>query len=181
MQFIKMIVAPIFAFLVTTTFALDIIANASHITLTAIVTTPKNVSALQCWTLNAPFLLGPDPFLALNVGQFENVTFRVFPPHSTTGVHNAPRHQMNLILSGIVQIALPNDDGKGVDLENAIYSAAGNGNAFLALDLTGRGHKTTQVSDDEGLVLELPFKGGVIPDHTVVNSTGPCNGKESFL
>ncbi|KAF2095977.1 hypothetical protein NA57DRAFT_59039 [Rhizodiscina lignyota] len=175
MIFARMLLATIVALLSGSALAIHTIANGSQITVTTIITTSENISAFQCWTFSAPFLLGPAPFLALNLGDFDNLTYRVFPPHSSTGVHNAPRHQLILVQSGIVMITLP--DGS----DDPVYAQPGPSGLILALDVEGQGHTTSQPSDEEGLVLELPFRNGVIPPHKVINETGACRGQESFL
>jgi len=54
-------------------------------------------------------------------------------------------------------------------------------NGFLvAADVFGIGHNTTYPSDKETVALQIPFKGGIIPEHTILHKRA-CKSEKQVV
>ena len=71
--------------------------NSTSLLITALVTTSRNESALQCWQLSQPFqassTAGTTGALTLGLGGISNYTYSILPPRFDGGLHNAPAIQ----------------------------------------------------------------------------------------
>ncbi|KAJ3551124.1 hypothetical protein NM688_g4913 [Phlebia brevispora] len=144
---------------------------------TAIVTNSQNHSALECWRLTDPFTTSSEAGTAgaatLNIENFANTTYTVLPPRFEGGVHNAPHPQLVVFLSGVAHVTLP----QGTD---DTFVVGGSDGLIFAVDTVGGGHNTSYPSNMETRALQIPFTGGIIPPHIVLNS-GPCTTSDQLV
>jgi hypothetical protein len=76
-------------------------------------------------------------------------------------------------ISGLVHITLPNATGE-------VWVQGGKYGLIIAADdaaASKYGHTTSYPGDADTVALQVPFKGGVAPNHTVLHS-GPCTWPE---
>lgn len=71
-----------------------------------------------------------------------------------------------MLLSGLAQITFPFNDDEAWIMEGV------NG-LLVANDVSGIGHYTTYPSDKETVALQVPFEGGIVPEHEVLGK-GAC-------
>ena len=69
-------------------------------------------------------------------------------------------------MSGVAHVTLPH----GTD---DAFVVGGSDGLIFAVDTVGTGHNTSYPSNMQTRALQIPFTGGIIPNHTVVNQ-GPC-------
>jgi hypothetical protein len=95
-------------------------------------------------------------------------------PFSQCGrqAHSEPCRYVSF-LSGLVHVTLPNATGEA-------WVQGGKYGLIIAADnaaVSKYGHITTYPGDADTVVLQVPFKGGVLPNHTVLHP-GPCTWPE---
>jgi hypothetical protein len=76
-------------------------------------------------------------------------------------------------ISGLAHITLPNATGE-------VWVQGGKYGLIIAADdaaVSKYGHTTSYPGDADTVALQVPFKGGVAPNHTVLHS-GPCTWPE---
>lgn len=80
------------------------------------------------------------------------------------------RCRLFALLSGTADLTLP-ATGEQMHIE------AGVNGLIVASDITGEGHITEYPMSMAAIALQLPFEGGVVPNHAVVSNT-PCSGDD---
>ncbi|KAE9967854.1 hypothetical protein EG328_007946 [Venturia inaequalis] len=134
------------------------------------------VSAIECWQIpgfKASADKGTVGSLSLFLGDTANATYTVLPPRFDGGVHNAPVNQFVLFMSGLAHVTLPNTT---ISPTTSAWVQGGKYGLIIAADTSGvskYGHATAYPSDADTVALQVPFKDGIIPDHTVLYD-GPC-------
>ncbi len=82
------------------------------------------------------------------------------------------------MLSGLAHVTLPQGDDE-------LYIAEGVNALIVAADVRGDGHYTEYPSDKPSVALQIPFRGGKVPQHRVVGdgvckpSDMTCDGREN--
>ena len=128
--------------------------------------------------------------MSLALGDVSNITYVALPPRSGEGIHNPPhamfvypqgrdrcsiRHhpltssliyRLFVLLSGLAHVTLP-------DGHDEAWIMEGVNGLLLAADANGVGRYTDYPSDKTTIALQVPFRDGVIPEHTIVHS-GAC-------
>jgi hypothetical protein len=72
-----------------------------------------------------------------------------------------------VLLSGLAHVTLPEGDGE-------LWIEQGADALMIAADIVGDGHYTEYPSEKESVALQIPFLGGLTPNHRVVRE-GICN------
>ena len=85
--------------------------------------------------------------LASPVEQTPGISFRMVKAGSFLDFHTAPRRQYSISLTGSVEIGLP--DGT--------LKQYGPGAVLLAEDLTGTGHSTRVIGDEDRFTIIIPL------------------------
>ena len=85
--------------------------------------------------------------LASPVEQTPGISFRMVKAGYFVDFHTAPRRQYSISLTGSVEIGLP--DGK--------LKQYGPGAVLLAEDLTGTGHSTRVIGDEDRFTIIIPL------------------------
>ncbi|KAL4943288.1 hypothetical protein BDV06DRAFT_221335 [Aspergillus oleicola] len=150
-----------------------------HLTATAIVNTPDNTSAFECWQLTTPFdaatLDGTEAgAMNLDLADVSQVNYVVRPPHEEYGLHTAPSAQIVVYLSGSINITVPTKP----EQQSVIFGGA-NG-LFFAMDTQGEGHYATYPSDETTVGLMIPLKDGKAPEHVVLDDRA-CETTSSIV
>lgn len=78
-----------------------------------------------------------------------------------------------VLLSGLAHVALPNND-------DDVWIMEGVNGFLVAADVFGTGHNTTYPSDKETVALQIPFKNGVIPEHTILQKSA-CQSEKQVV
>ncbi|KAL7629394.1 hypothetical protein AAE478_000914 [Parahypoxylon ruwenzoriense] len=152
-------------------------ATARYMNLTAI-TGRDNISVLECWQLSAPFEVADAPgvagALALPLGSLDSASYIVIPPRFDGGRHNPPVKQYIWSLTGVVHVTLPNAT------DDAFLYGGKYGLLYAddTPDISEWGHVTSYPSGDQVIVLSIPVKDNVNPEHTVLHD-GPCTVEET--
>ncbi|KAF2100232.1 hypothetical protein NA57DRAFT_73842 [Rhizodiscina lignyota] len=154
-------------------------ANAQGLNVTAISASGGH-SVLECWSLSAP----PLSFAGASnypIGNYEGSYVGVIAPRTHIGQawamhpqHGSLFHNVfSIFLSGLVHIRLP-------DSRHEAWVQGGKYGIIIAADtknLSMTGHVTDFPGNDETVIAELPFAGGMVPDHEVLYA-GPCKMKD---
>lgn len=118
---------------------------------------------IECWKLDAPFSKYPTVGEALSLGDVTNMTYVTLPPRSQEGLHHPPHNMFFILLSGVAHVGLPGDPSSG-----GLWIREGVNPLSIATDTMGVGHYTDYPSDKSTVALQVPFKDGVVPEHTVI-------------
>lgn len=118
---------------------------------------------IECWELNAPFSKYPTVGEALSLGDVTNVTYVTLPPRSQERLHHPPHNMFFVLLSGVVHVGLPGDPSS-----DGLWMREGVNPLIIATDTLGVGHYTDYPGDKSTVALQVPFKDGVVPEHTVI-------------
>ncbi|KAF8585699.1 hypothetical protein K439DRAFT_1409710 [Ramaria rubella] len=135
-----------------------------------------NNSAVQCWSIDPPFTIsaqaGTVGAKIQSIGDISGGTIVFFNETDLThaGLHPAPSPQWVLVLQGNGVVTLPATNAT-LDLPSGTVIIAND-----TQEVSGVGHNTEWAAGS--VAVQLPFKGGVAPNHTVVND-GPCRCSES--
>ncbi|KUJ13669.1 uncharacterized protein LY89DRAFT_590988 [Mollisia scopiformis] len=138
-----------------------------YLTTTAVVTDHNDHAYLECWQFSTPFKTYPTVGQSLFLGHTTNITYVVLPPRSEEGIHKPPAPMFFMLLSGLAHITFPYNDEEAWVMEGV------NG-LLVANDIKGIGHYTTYPSDKETVALQVPFEGGVVPQHKILGR-GACH------
>ncbi|KAF1937812.1 hypothetical protein EJ02DRAFT_411566 [Clathrospora elynae] len=153
-------------------------SNLTYLTAPALVTTPQNLTTIQCWRLTTPFRTSTTPGTsgtqAVTIANITNLAYTILPPRYDGGLHTAPAPQIVHYLSGLAHITLPQDPTL------SLYLVGGKGGLLFAADTTGLGHITRYPSDQATVALLAPFEGGEVPGYEVIRE-GPCEGVQTFV
>ncbi|KAI1295734.1 hypothetical protein F5Y03DRAFT_371717 [Xylaria venustula] len=148
-------------------------ASSLNLNITA-VTASNGSSILECWQLDQPFTTSTEPGISgtalLSLGDVSSLSYTMLPPHFDGGVHNAPRNQWVVFLSGLAYVSLPGDETSGV------YIAGGEFGLIFAADtedVSATGHRTQYPGTTETTALQIPTVDGKLPAHSVLHP-GPC-------
>lgn len=76
-----------------------------------------------------------------------------------------------VLLSGLAHVTLPQGDDE-------LWIMEGVNGLIVAADVKGDGHYTEYPSDKSSVALQIPFEGGKMPKHRVVNE-GVCDPSSS--
>ncbi|KAF1985907.1 hypothetical protein K402DRAFT_356312 [Aulographum hederae CBS 113979] len=151
--------------------------STSYLTATAIVTTPQNTSAFECWKFTTPLASSATGgTVGAQVLSFESLanraTYTLLPARFDGGVHNAPSVQLVIFLSGVIHLTLPNSTAE-------TWVIGGANGMIVAADVTGTGHRTVYPTDETTVAIQVPFEGGVgeLPAYEVAGE-GPCVGQQ---
>ncbi|KAF4589842.1 small secreted protein [Ophiocordyceps camponoti-floridani] len=133
-------------------------------------------STLECWQigpLKSVSTIGSpaSPFYFL--GDFANVTYNVFPPHTNDELHTAPAFQLVFFASGTTRVTLP-------DRSDEVTIQGGKKGLIIAADtadVSMQGHRTYVSTEENTVVLQLPIKDARKFKHTVLHSGG-CHESE---
>lgn len=121
---------------------------------------------IECWELENPFTEYPTVGKALYLGDVTNMTYVSLPPRSQEGLHHPPHNMFFVLLSGMAHVTLPADpDAEGLWIEEGVNPI------IVAVDTLGIGHLTAYPGNKTTVALQIPFKNGVVPEHTVI---GKC-------
>ena len=148
------------------------IHDAQHLRLSAVVHSPHppHDAKIECWQMNIPFTPYPTIGSSLTLANTTNLTYVSLPPNSSEGLHHPPAPMLFILLSGLAHVRLPADpSGDGLWIKS--------GDVIVATDTEGIGHYTDYFSDSEVVALQVPFRDGVAPEHTVLSSK-PCSNVE---
>ncbi|KAF9260989.1 hypothetical protein L218DRAFT_871157 [Marasmius fiardii PR-910] len=132
----------------------------------------KNASSVECWAVEPGFTISPTTGNnILQLGNLANASYSVWPNRGgpiDLGLHNAPSIQWVVMLNGGANITFPSAHTPNLTVNP--------GELFIAADVAGTsalGHRT--VGDSGSIVLQMPFQEGILVNHIVVKSNGPCN------
>lgn len=124
----------------------------------------SNLSVLQCWqfgpltSVSAPGVTGASALLL--GGAASQLSYTVFPPKTTGGLHHSPRLQFVVFLSGMARIKLPSDGGGN----GTTFDVKGGRNGLIVAadtrDVSGLGHSTDYPGNEPTTVLQLPIAAG---------------------
>jgi hypothetical protein len=79
------------------------------------------------------------------------------------------------VLNGVAEITVP---GNG---NNSVTTTGGELALFFFMDtveLSRSGHGTSYPGVSETVFLQIPTKGGLLPEHTVLFDDAPCSARE---
>lgn len=145
----------------------------TKLALTAVTSEPDRPDArIECWQLLNPFT--PYPTLGRAVkplADLSNITYVVIPPRSTENLHHPPSPMLFVLLSGMAHVTLPYGD-------DDLWIQEGENQVVIANDMDGVGHNTSYPLDRLTVALQLPFKDGKLPDHTVLH-VGACKASDN--
>ncbi|PSR83815.1 hypothetical protein BD289DRAFT_435236 [Coniella lustricola] len=132
----------------------------------------NNASTLECWQMTTPFTIsstaGTSGSASLELGDVTNLTYTVLPAGFDGGLHNAPRAQWVIFISGLAYITLPTNS------TTAAYIPGGEFGVIFAADtadVSAAGHRTQYPGVTETVALQMPVDE--VPTHEVIHS-GPC-------
>jgi hypothetical protein len=140
------------------------------------ISTSNGSSIFECWQLpkfHSSSSAGTVGALNSFLGNLDNATYTVIPPHFDGGLHNAPAPQFVAFLSGLAHITLPNDTAEA-------WVQGGKYGLIIAADsaeYSMYGHITTYPSNADTIAIQMPFEGGYFPTHSVLYE-GPCQWSE---
>ncbi|KAK7435208.1 hypothetical protein VKT23_019777 [Stygiomarasmius scandens] len=146
-----------------------------NLTLTALVG-KDGLSALECWALTPELIsstsTGTVGALSYpNLGATGNSSWAMFTQLTNAGLHTAPVAQYVIILTGRGELSFPSSDPDDDSLSGNYTLKAGD--ILIAqdtADVSGRGHNS--VWQPGTSVLQMPFAGGVAPEHVVLHDGG---------
>ncbi|KAH6640116.1 hypothetical protein F5144DRAFT_86173 [Chaetomium tenue] len=152
-------------------------------------------SVLECCQLST---VAVDYMSAANyaIGNTTTATWSRIEPRTTAGEAWAPHVQLSIILNGLIRITAPcpptpghpdnhsrevsgGSTGEGRPETEVAYVMPGTlrSSLLIAVDLksasTIAGHFTEFLGNEPTVLIQIPFAGNEIPDHTVLHS-GPC-------
>lgn len=108
---------PMLRVLVTLTAMVETCA-ALHLNLTAISANRYRQSTLECWAMDAPFVVSTDAGIAgsasVSLGNVTNLVYTVLPAGFDGGLHVAPKNQYVPYLPSLTTI-FPMDHDKNVN------------------------------------------------------------------
>ena len=142
-----------------------------HLRISAVVNNEQHPydAKIECWQLEAPFTKYPTVGESLSLGDVTNMTYVTLSSRSQEGLHHPPHNMFFILLSGIAHVRLPADlDSDGLWIEEGVNPL------IIATDTMGVGHYTDYPGDKDTVALQVPFKDGVVPEHTVVGN-GTCD------
>lgn len=158
------------------------------------LTTLNGKSIFQCWALQPAFTFsnqqGTIGAQSLQLGNLANASYSIIPARFNAGQHTAPAVQWVVFLSGLAHITLPEaslpiTNSSSLNSTQTFATEAwvvgGIYGTILALDVANAsalGHNTAYPSGEETRALQIPTAGGQIPNHTIIDSTGPCTEGE---
>jgi len=153
--------------------------NTTYFVAPALVTTPQNTTAIQCWRLiHSPFVVTSQAGIAgsrvATVSNATNLAYVIQPPRFNGGLHNAPVPQLVHVIAGLAHLTLPQDSSQ------ELWLIGGKGGLVIAADTTGKGHITMYPGDQQTVTITAPFAGGVIPEYEVLKE-GPCDGLQTLI
>jgi hypothetical protein len=144
------------------------LAKPDLLRLNAVVSDVDDKARIECWQFDdAPFSTYPTVGKAMALADVSNVTYVVLPPNSKEGLHGPPHPMLFVLVSGQAHVVLP-------DYSDELWITEGADNVIVATDTRGIGHYTNYPLKKETIALQLPFKDGIVPNHTVVGQ-GACN------
>jgi hypothetical protein len=143
------------------------ISAQKHLILTAITTDANNHAYAECWELDSPFHTYPTVGESVTLGDTSNLTYVILPPRSKEGIHRPPSPMYFILLTGQAHVTFPYNDQE-------VWIEQGMNDILIANDIKGIGHFTAYPGDEETRALQVPFKGGVVPMHKVIEK-GTCN------
>ena len=159
-------------------------SNSSNTLNVTALATLDGKSVLQCWALQPAFTTSAQTGTAgaeiLQLGDLANASYSIIPARFNAGQHNAPNVQWVVFLSGLAHITLPEASlpiSNDTDYTTEAWVAGGIYGTILAVDTqesSSFGHITEYPSGEETRALQIPTAGGLIPNHTVLDATGPC-------
>jgi len=145
-------------------------STSKRLRISAVVNTDHEPyhAKIECWELETPFSEYPTVGKAVWLGDVANMTYVTLPQRSKEGLHHPPHSMFFVLLSGIAHVRLPTaPDSEGLWIEEGVNPL------IVATDTEGIGHYTDYPGDKETIALQVPFKDGIVPEHSVV-SDGAC-------
>lgn len=76
-----------------------------------------------------------------------------------------------VLLSGLAHVVLPESDDE-------LWIMEGVNGLMIAADIIGQGHITEYPSDKSSVALQIPFRNGKMPDHSIVHQ-GVCKSSRT--
>lgn len=143
-------------------------ANPDLLRLTAILSDEQDKARIECWQFDdSPFSEYPTVGKAMLLAKVSNITYVVLPPNSKEGIHRPPHPMLFVLVSGMAHVTLP-------DSPDDLWITEGKDNVIIAADTRGIGHYTDYPSNKETIALQIPFKSGEVPKHSVLGQ-GACS------
>lgn len=147
---------------------IPVLAAAEHLLLTALLSDVEGRLRFECWQM-AEFVKYPTVGMAVpGVSEVTNISYVVLPPRSSEGYHRPPHPMFFVLLSGQAHVTIPEHS------DDELWISEGKNNLMIAADTVGKGHITDYPSDSSTHALQIPFRDGRLPEHTVLRS-GVCN------
>jgi hypothetical protein len=140
--------------------------SVKYLTTTAIVTDSNDHAHLECWKFTTPFSTYPTIGRSLFLANTTNITYVILPPHSAEGIHKPPAPMFFVLLSGKAHVTFPFNNEE-------LWIREGAKGLIVAADVKGIGHFTEYPGSKETVALQVPFKDGIVPNHSVLGR-GPC-------
>ncbi|KAI0398740.1 hypothetical protein F4802DRAFT_592232 [Xylaria palmicola] len=135
-------------------------------------------STLECWETDQPFDVSSEPGTSgsaqAQLGGVSTLSYSVLPSNFDGGIHNAPRNQWVVFMSGLAYITLPDDAA------TSAYVAGGQFGLIFAADtsdVSTKGHRTQYPGVTETVALQIPTADGKVPKHKVLHM-GACSISE---
>jgi hypothetical protein len=141
--------------------------SPKHLILAAITTDVNDHAYAECWELDASFQTYPTVGESVILGDTSNLTYVALPPRSKEGIHRPPSPMYFILLTGQAHVTFPYNDQE-------VWIEQGVNDILIANDIKGIGHFTAYPGNEETRALQVPFKGGVVPLHKVVENRA-CN------
>ncbi|KAF7197814.1 hypothetical protein HII31_00903 [Pseudocercospora fuligena] len=146
----------------------SVLAASEHLLLTALLSDAEGRLRFECWQM-AEFVKYPTVGMAVPGGsEVTNLSYVVLPPQSSEGYHRPPHPMFFVLLSGQAHVTIPEHS------DDELWISEGKNNLMIAADTIGNGHVTEYPSDVSTHALQIPFKEGRLPEHTVLHP-GVCN------
>ncbi|KAI5920844.1 hypothetical protein F4810DRAFT_402295 [Camillea tinctor] len=140
-------------------------------------------SRFECWELSAPFVSSSQPGIAgtqtTSLGDVANITYNVVPAGFESPFHTAPVNQWVIVLTGLAILTLPDNSSYAA---SALAASGELGLLFAAdtPDVSDLGHGGYFPGAGETVFVQIPTRGGGVPEHRVVSDQGPC-GPQQFV
>ena len=144
---------------------LNLVDDHELLQLTAVTSDAASPDArFECWQFAELFHQYPTVGKSLPLADLANITYVVLPPRSREGLHHPPSAMLFVLVSGMARVTLPSTND-----EEGIWITQTQNQVIVANDLDGIGHNTEYSLDVETVALQLTFRDGKLPEHTVLH------------
>ncbi|KAJ9136570.1 hypothetical protein NKR23_g9717 [Pleurostoma richardsiae] len=174
---------------------LETVVGFTPLNITAI-SSRDGYSVLECWQLASVPVEAMSAINYVISGNTTKATWSVIRPQTTVGEAWAPTVQLSMILNGLIRITAPspppsvNSSGytaipgsSSPPPQSVAYIMPGTATSSLliAADMSSTsylmGHYTEFPSDEETILVQVPFAGNEAPEHSVIYE-GPCSSSK---